>query len=609
METNELNKFIKHYLEDDNTHSAIMLTAPWGTGKSYYLQNELIPFIDSDDQKKCIVISLYGLKELQEISKSIYLEVRAKVIAKKSEKLSAGKIIGKTIIKGVASFFGVDLDISQEDLNKLYESIDLSGKLIILEDLERSQIDIIEILGYVNNLVEQDGVKVLLVANEKEILKYEEQEVNDATSKNNGKKTIKVLTKDSEKYLEVKEKTISDTIHFYGNTKNSITNILRGFNNPILKSFANENDTLNRCVISLEIYEEIMRNNNIQSENLRAFIYACQKTSDMFDSVDNKLNVEFAKKLFMSIIAFCLRKKKRDNILWGNNKYIYSSDLGTSKYPLLDYCYYFICVQYNYPKELKTAEQNFIEQRVLEEQQKLANVDIEIIYSFYNRKELEVIQAVKNIKELLKINKIIDTSQYGKLANYIIAIKEAIGCEDDIDECKKLMLKNLLAVKEDITNRISFHDGYELNGTAKEEFNDFKQEMLSALKQKQKDPFNFDYSIYRLGNFCEQIYEKRSEYISNHVFARKVNNDKLIELLSQCNALQISEIRGMYLHVYSFSNINEYFMEDKDTLIELKQKIENLVKTSTKFDKIQIMQLNWFIKNLEGIIDRLQENN
>ena len=608
METKELNKFIKHYLEDDNTHSAIMITAPWGTGKSYYLQNELIPFIDADDQKKCIVVSLYGLKELQEISKSIYLEVRAKAIAKKSEKLSAGKIIGKTIIKGVASFFGVDLDISQEDLNKLYESIDLSGKLIILEDLERSQIDIIEILGYVNNLVEQDGVKVLLVANEKEILKYEEQEVNDDTSKNNGKKTIKVLTKDSEKYLEVKEKTISDTIHFYGNTRNSITNILRGFNNPILKSFIKETDILDRCLIASEIYEEIMRNDSIQCENLRAFIYACQKASDMFDSVENNLNVEFAKKLFMSIIAFCLRKKKRDNVLWGNNKYTYSSDLGTSKYPLLDYCYYFICVQYNYPKELKTAEQNFIKQKELDEKQEHLNADLRIIYSFYESNETDIVNAIKNIKKSLSDISSIKPSQYGKLANYLIAIKDAKVCEDDIDECKRLMLKNLSGVKEDITRRISFHDGYELNGTAKKEFNDFKQEMLSALKQKQKDPFNFDYSIHRLSNFCKQIYEKRNEYISNHVFARKVNNDKLIELLSQCNASQISEIRGVYLHVYSFSNINEYFMEDKDTLIELKQKIENLVKTSTQFDKIQIMQLNYFIKNLEGIIDRLQEN-
>lgn len=609
METNELNKFIKHYLEDDNTHSAIMLTAPWGTGKSYYLQNDLIPSIDTEEQKKCIVVSLYGLKELQEISKSIYLEVRAKAITKKSEKLSAGKIIGKTIIKGVASFFGIDLDISQEDLNKLYESIDLSGKLIILEDLERSQIDIIEILGYVNNLVEQDGVKVLLVANEKEILNCEEKVINEDNSKENGKKTIKVFTKDSEKYLEVKEKTISDTIHFYGHTRNAINSILSSFNNPLINTFVKKSDISGKCVIASEIYEEIMQNSTIKSDNLRALIYACQKTSDLFDSVNNELNIEFAKKTFLSIIAFCLRKKKNDNISWKDLKFTYSSELGTTKYPLLDYCYYFICFQYNYPEELKEAEKNYIEQKEIENQQELANVDITIIYSFYNRKELDIIQAVKNVKHLLKDNKIIQPYQYGKLSNYLIAIKEAIGCEEDIDDCKLLMLKNLSKVKEDITDRISFHDGFELAGTAKAEFNCFKQEMLSALKQKQKDPFNFDYSIHRLSNFCELIHEKRNEYISNHVFARKVNNDKLIELLNQCNAAQIAEIRGIYLSIYSFSNINEYFMEDKDTLIDLKQKIDNLVKSSKQFDKIQIMQLNWFIKNLEDIIDKLQENN
>ena len=52
----------------------------------------------------------------------------------------------------------------------------MSDKLIIFEDIERSGIDIIELMGYVNNLCEQDGVKVLLVASEKEILKYETKE-------------------------------------------------------------------------------------------------------------------------------------------------------------------------------------------------------------------------------------------------------------------------------------------------------------------------------------------------------------------------------------------------------------------------------------------------
>ena len=159
MKQRELNEYIKHYLEQDKTHSAIMLTAPWGTGKSYYIQNSLIPFIDTEEERKCIVVSLYGIKEVQEISKAIYLEVRAKSLMKKSEKISASKLICKTIIKGVASYFNVDLSMSEADLQRLYESINLAGKLIILEDLERARIDIIELLGYVNSLVEKIGLK------------------------------------------------------------------------------------------------------------------------------------------------------------------------------------------------------------------------------------------------------------------------------------------------------------------------------------------------------------------------------------------------------------------------------------------------------------------
>ena len=36
MTVGELNRYIKHYLEEDKTHTAIMLTGEWGLGKSYY---------------------------------------------------------------------------------------------------------------------------------------------------------------------------------------------------------------------------------------------------------------------------------------------------------------------------------------------------------------------------------------------------------------------------------------------------------------------------------------------------------------------------------------------------------------------------------------------
>ena len=80
-------------------------------------------------------------------------------------------VVAKTILKSLP--VPINFNLSDDDRKKLYESIDFSGCLIILEDLERSGMSILDVLGFVNNLVEQDGVKVLLVANEDEIMKYQ----------------------------------------------------------------------------------------------------------------------------------------------------------------------------------------------------------------------------------------------------------------------------------------------------------------------------------------------------------------------------------------------------------------------------------------------------
>lgn len=43
MTIKELDAYIKDYTKNDKTNRAIMLTAPWGSGKTYYIKNELIP--------------------------------------------------------------------------------------------------------------------------------------------------------------------------------------------------------------------------------------------------------------------------------------------------------------------------------------------------------------------------------------------------------------------------------------------------------------------------------------------------------------------------------------------------------------------------------------
>ena len=51
--------------------------------------------------------------------------------------------------------WGIDFSLDDKDLEKLYSSIDLTNYRIIIEDVERSSISIKQVLGFVNNLVEQ----------------------------------------------------------------------------------------------------------------------------------------------------------------------------------------------------------------------------------------------------------------------------------------------------------------------------------------------------------------------------------------------------------------------------------------------------------------------
>ena len=220
MTNYELNKYIQHYLENDKTHSAIMLTGEWGSGKSYYIQHELIPFLNSDGPNHCVTVSLYGLSDISEVSKNIYLEMRIKnkslnkatsFLEKRFKKhgkeiVTYGKLAGATLLKGLFNRGGLELNAPDSALEELYHSIDLTGKLLIIEDAERSKISILDLLGYINSLVETDSVKVLIVANEDAILTYEESEPDEDG------KTHKNPTKETVEYLKTKEKTISDQL-------------------------------------------------------------------------------------------------------------------------------------------------------------------------------------------------------------------------------------------------------------------------------------------------------------------------------------------------------------------------------------------------------------
>lgn len=602
MDFEQLNNTIKNYLDNDKTNSAIMLTGEWGSGKSYYIRNELLPYIEKDGDKKCIVVSLYGISDIAEINKNIYLELRAKMLSKKSEKISSGKLIAKTIVKGVTSFFGVDLSVSEKDLNNLYSSVDLTGKLIVLEDVERSSIDIKEILGYVNSLVEQDGVKVLLVANEQEIYKYEE-----IVEEKDGKKNIKkVFSSDTLEYLKIKEKTINDTIYFMGNYIETIENIMRNFSNKYFDLMIADKNILGYSNIADEIRYAIMTI-EVNSYNFRSFIFGCQKVVDLLNGIDFDLDIDFVRALFLGVIIFAFKHKKNVFLCWEDDKSITSTTLGSYKYPLYKIAYDYVVFQQKDKKLLEASNRNFIEQRDALLKKNAVSEVLNVIYNYYELNEEDVVSAVISTCDFLEKDDI-PYSEYLKLSNYLISLKYVVECYDLVDKCKNFMIQNIRKASMQNNIKLLHNSGIELHTEDEQkEFAEFEKELKDIADSDNRQWQDYNYTVEEFDEFYGKISKREDRFLSDRAFMQKIDVDKLLQLIPLLETSQISKLRSVFLGRYGYANINEFFMLEKPYLEQLKQGLEELLKQGAFEDKIKANQIKWFISNLENFILKLNK--
>ncbi len=626
MDTKELSTHITHYIKEDKTHSAIMLTAPWGIGKSHYIKTELIPFLEKEKLGYAL-ISLYGLTELPEISKSLYLELRlnkpihkikkkapknklAKWFSKHGKELAHSVVgVGKTIIKGVASFFNVDINFSDKDLQKIFKSIDLTDKLIILEDLERSQIDVIEILGYVNNLVEQDGVKVLLVANEDEILRIEDLEdtsedpvvkiLEDHDKSKNNTTTVE-LPENARKYLRIKEKTVSDTINYEAPLKTSIMQIMQSFDCKYFKDFLIEQDEKGNLSIVNEIIK-MWKEEELKC-NLRSFIFACQKTKDILMFSDEERNKDFAKSLFVDNIKFAIKYKSLNNVNWQQITYV----IAVRKFgcPVFKINYDYIFNHNIKEGDIREEEKEYLHNKAIREEHIQHNKDFQTLQSFYYKTEKEIVEAIIGIRNRLETSNEIPLTTFGELANYLIAVKYCISCNDEINDCKKLMIEKLKATETDVSLHIQHHSGIELwDDKQKAEYAEFTNLALKANKEHKKRLLIFDYTIESLSDFCSSLYNYQTISSYNEELCVSLDAEKMINLLKQCNALQISKVRGLFRELYK----NLGSDNDKNEIIALRDMIQSELSNYKNYDGIQKLQIYWIINDFNRLLNNLDK--
>lgn len=170
----DLVESILDYIRSDYTDYAIMINGEWGSGKTHFWNNKIRKKIETmqlnGKKYTTIYMSLYGISNLEEISKKIFIET-TQLMDKNLRKFMGAN--GQTTIPeyaktglDMANFFGVTQNGDKIDYADFFSTDD---KVLCFDDLERANVDVIDILGYINNFVEHDHIKTIIICNEKEL--------------------------------------------------------------------------------------------------------------------------------------------------------------------------------------------------------------------------------------------------------------------------------------------------------------------------------------------------------------------------------------------------------------------------------------------------------
>lgn len=258
MSNQHISQFLDYYCNDKllNPQYAVLLKGKWGSGKTHFI-NEYKKHLKINN-KKFIYVSLYGVTSYDEIETKFLQSSNPEIFNEKS--IFVGKLADAFINQKIKSSLGI--------IKKSLSSLNAKGNILIFDDLERCSIKIINLLGYINFFVEHQSYKVILIANEEELVK-------------------------TEKYVRIKEKLIGKTFEFISdadlaydsflgelkNTNNIKENILEKEKSNILelfkKSQSNNLRVLRQTLLDFERFYDDILITHLKKEALLTDILHC----------------------------------------------------------------------------------------------------------------------------------------------------------------------------------------------------------------------------------------------------------------------------------------------------------------------------------------------
>lgn len=180
--------FLNGYMMNPDPQYAVLLKGKWGCGKTHFINHWIDTYQKQDAEDKVlepVYVSLYGLSETKQITTAIN-RVLYPILYGKAAKA------GKTFLKFMSAIvlkcdvdwdkdgnsdFSMNLGLDSLSIFKSEDEQVKRGNLLIFDDLERCDIPMKKLLGYLNFFVEQCNCHLIVIGDEDKIAEGENKKI------------------------------------------------------------------------------------------------------------------------------------------------------------------------------------------------------------------------------------------------------------------------------------------------------------------------------------------------------------------------------------------------------------------------------------------------
>lgn len=577
----EIANAIKEYIAS-NSDQAIMLDGKWGSGKTYFVKNDLRKLIKSEYQDiKFVYVSLYGVSTSNEILKRVYESYADETLTK-----GAGKKLNNLIKFG--SVFAGKINIDLKKVPAIDEFIKIKNSILIFDDVERAKIDLVELFGHINTYVEHKNIKTLLVAYDNEIKLKVDSENDDKEAS-------------ISKYKVIKEKLISNTIIYNPDIKEKYKQIIETeYSSSQIKDclIRNENNLI-----------ETM--NNINCYNLRTLKFALSA----FDRFGTILRKNIKEELYKDRLETELNLILLDTI---KNAARLKGDcpdeptLDTQDSLNIRFPYWFVrqylSDYYLNEKEIVTH----ISSKILNSINSQQKDSIENGLAFnhlktWRRYEDDQIQElVDRLLRELRENRY-STNDYPFILIILLSIRENDLAQLNLNEYINLIVENSVQSSEELMLQFYRMTLAEVEDEYKEIVNNYKSysnQIIKKIRDRMIPPVDLNDII------CKGLYELEKVCVSNSAdfseisgFMRFIDVNNFIEEVKRATLANIIDLRTSFEMVY-VNGREKNFTKDIESLKIFYNELEKIPKPDDR--KNYTHALKALMHDIELIIVRLK---